>query len=180
MIPYDKTLPVVYLRPGEMYISKKPVVVSTVLGSCVSITMFHKTLRIGAICHGLMPVCNHTRGDNCRKTCPEPYKFIDCAFMYMKEKFQSLSMNQDEIEIKLFGGAEILVHNNHNPGQLSIGEKNIRTAMKLINQEGYTITASDTGGPVGRKLFFLAHEGDVFLKLLKKTDIVNVHVRPVL
>jgi chemotaxis protein CheD len=178
MIPYDKTLPVVYLRPGEMYVSDKPVVVSTVLGSCVSITMFHRILKIGAICHGLMPVCKRIRGDNCMKTCPEPFKYIDCAFMHMKEKFQSLTMNHDEIDIKVFGGAEILVHHDYKPGQLSIGEQNVRTAMKLINQEGYKITASDTGGPVGRKLFFLAHEGDVFLKLLKQSDIVNVHSRP--
>ncbi|UCH80373.1 MAG: chemotaxis protein CheD [Nitrospiraceae bacterium] len=177
MRPFDKTLPVVYLSPGEMYISGKPSVVSTVLGSCVSITMYHRVLKIGAICHGLLPVCTRTLRDNCKTTCPEPYKYIDCAFMHIQQKFQTFSMNHDEIEIKLFGGAEVLLDRVKMPGNMSIGEKNIQIAKKLISQLGYNITASDTGGSVGRKLFFLPHAGDVFLKRLKKTDIVNANLR---
>jgi len=51
----DTDLDQVYLKPGELYIGEKPTKVITVLGSCVSITLFSKRLNIGAICHGRCP-----------------------------------------------------------------------------------------------------------------------------
>ncbi len=51
---YEK-LPVYYLRPGELHIADHPGIVTTVLGSCVSVTMFSRRREVGAICHGLMP-----------------------------------------------------------------------------------------------------------------------------
>ena len=45
----------VFLRPGDVTVGKAPAEVSTVLGSCVSVTMFAERLKLGAICHALLP-----------------------------------------------------------------------------------------------------------------------------
>lgn len=170
MIPYDTKLPVVYLKPGEMYFTDRPTVVSTVLGSCVSITMFNGDLKIGAICHGLLPTCNKEKRNICNNKCTDLYKYMDCAFRHMVHRFESYDLNRDEIEVKLFGGAGILTPQENEHGRMSIGFQNLRTTMGMIKKEGLKIRASDTGGSSGRKLFFLTHTGDVFLKHLKKTE----------
>jgi chemotaxis protein CheD len=43
----------VFLRPGEMYLDEESAEVSTILGSCVSVSMFCRRIRIGAIWHAL-------------------------------------------------------------------------------------------------------------------------------
>jgi chemotaxis receptor (MCP) glutamine deamidase CheD len=45
----------IFLESGELHISEKPAIVSTVLGSCGAVTIFNKTLRIGGICRILFP-----------------------------------------------------------------------------------------------------------------------------
>ena len=45
----------VYLKPGELHFATGPTVVSTVLGSCVSVTMFDRLSGAAAICHALLP-----------------------------------------------------------------------------------------------------------------------------
>jgi chemotaxis receptor (MCP) glutamine deamidase CheD len=54
----------VFLKPGELYIGKEPAVVSNILGSCVSITMFSERLGAGGICHALLPRKFAFRNDN--------------------------------------------------------------------------------------------------------------------
>ena len=43
----------VFLEPGKMYVGEGSAEVSTILGSCVSVTMFCERIRIGAICHAV-------------------------------------------------------------------------------------------------------------------------------
>jgi chemotaxis protein CheD len=37
-----------YLKPGEIHIADRPGIVTTVLGSCVSVTMYSPRLKTGA------------------------------------------------------------------------------------------------------------------------------------
>jgi len=50
----DTTLPVRYLKPGELFITDKPFFVKTVLDSCLTITMFSPRARLSAICHAVL------------------------------------------------------------------------------------------------------------------------------
>lgn len=44
----------VYLLPGEYFVGDARYRIRTVLGSCVSITLWHRPLRIGAMSHFLL------------------------------------------------------------------------------------------------------------------------------
>ena len=44
-----------FLNPGELIFSKKPIVIKTVLGSCVAVILHDKEKKIGAMCHYLLP-----------------------------------------------------------------------------------------------------------------------------
>ena len=45
----------IFLQPGEFWFGDRDTRIRTLLGSCVSITMWHPRLRIGGMCHFMLP-----------------------------------------------------------------------------------------------------------------------------
>jgi len=154
----------VYLHPGELSVCKEPTQVITVLGSCVSITMFNPRLQLGAICHGTLPQCRSREG--CNTLCIEAFKFMDCAIHYMLKSFRAHGIRNNDIEVKIFGGADTLRSTSSN----TIGSQNIKTALDIMSEEELRVIAADVGDSFGRKLVFFSHTGEVFLKRLKNRN----------
>ena len=164
------TLPVIYLKAGEIHFSGQPASVYTVLGSCLAVTMFHRRLGIGAICHGLLPECREK--ERCGGDCPEPGKYVDCAIQWMTKRFKQQGVSLHEIEIKVFGGADTFSAGPGGKGGISIGKRNAVMAMQELEKEGLKILALDVGGAAGRKLFFNTQTGEVLLKRLQPRVIL--------
>jgi chemotaxis protein CheD len=160
----ETELPVVYLKPGEVHFSEKPAVVMTLLGSCISLTMFSARLGLGGICHVLLPRC---REDSCPGCCDESYHYVDCCIMGMVERFAWMGVARSELEIKVFGGSDILVTNGRE-NHASVGRQNITVARKTLQREGLKVSASHIGGTFGRKIFFFTHTGAVFMKRIQR------------
>jgi chemotaxis protein CheD len=155
-----RELTTVYLHPGEVCFSRKPRKVITVLGSCVSVTMFSPRLKIGAICHGTLPRCRSRK--ECQSVCIEAFKFMDCAIYFMLDKFVECGVAHNETEIKIFGGADTLMSKSSS----SIGRQNIKITLDIMGREKLRVKAADVGDNFGRKLIFFSHTGEVFLKRL--------------
>lgn len=154
--PYHTDLPLVYLKPGELYFAEKPTLVTTVLGSCVSVIMYNNRLGMGAICHALLPTGSCLDG--------EKFKYVECSIRRMIERFGELGIDRNEIEVKLFGGSDILSSPSPSGRTKTIGHQNIESALAIIEAEGLNLVSSDLGGSTGRKLFFYTHTGEVLLK----------------
>ena len=43
------------LEPGYVYITLKPTIITTILGSCVSVALYDRVLKFGGMNHYLMP-----------------------------------------------------------------------------------------------------------------------------
>ena len=155
----------VYLHPGELCVCDEPTKVVTVLGSCVSVTLFNRRLRIGAICHATLPECRTT--EKCESLCIEAFKFMDCAMRYMLGAFRERGVQNKEIEIKMFGGADTLISQSSN----TVGSKNIQTALSILRDEHLSVVAMDVGDSFGRKLIFYSHTGQVYLKRLRNVNM---------
>jgi len=155
----DSRLRNVYLQPGEVYISRTPALVSTVLGSCVSVVLYSPDAGIGAMCHAQLPFA---RGD-------EGLRYVDSAVTFMYGRLAAISGRPGGFEVKLFGGAEVLVPRGRHEHSASVGGQNVAAALQVIESLGLRVTASDTGGDRGRKIFFYSNSGEVFLRPVKKT-----------
>lgn len=157
--PYNTDLPIVYLKPGEFYFAEKPTMVTTVLGSCVSVIMYYRHLSISAICHSLLPSgsCSDTEG----------FRYVECSIRRMLESFARRDVPRRELEVKLFGGSDILSSPRAEGRIKTIGRQNIEIALAIIDAEGLNLVSSDVGGSTGRKLFFYTHTGEVLLKRQK-------------
>jgi chemotaxis protein CheD len=161
-------LPAVYLKPGEMYCAEHPTLIVTVLGSCVSVTMFNRRTGVGAICHGLLPHCRGLK--NCGGACVEGFKYVDCSIRQMVKLFDRYGIKRSEIEVKCFGGADMFSRQSNREGAELVGRLNIQTAENIMNKEGLRILTRDVGGLQGRKILFYTDTGEVFLKRLMKTN----------
>jgi chemotaxis protein CheD len=155
------------LKPGEIYFSDGPSVVATILGSCISLTMHSSSSGFGAICHNVLPKC--AKRNSCIKVigCNEWPKYVECSMREMLKKLDELGISRSEAEFKLFGGAEMLDKIPPVIGRSkTVGAENVRVALKILAKEGLKVAIADTGGTIGRKLFFVCHTGEVYLKRL--------------
>lgn len=155
-------LPTVYLHPGELVISREPMKVITVLGSCVSVTMFSRKTGMSAICHGTMPRCRAIK--ECSEACIDAFKFMDCAIQHMLRSLREAGVQSRDMQVKVFGGADTLISKSSN----TIGSQNIKVTLDILGREGLSVAAADVGDNFGRKLIFISASGDVYLKRLKK------------
>jgi chemotaxis protein CheD len=144
-----------YLLPGELLVSETPARVSTVLGSCVALTIHAPGRQVGAICHAMLPL----GGNN------ENFRYVDVAVRYLLHSFDRLDIPRSDLVIKLFGGACVL-SGGVNTRTPSVGERNIRAALALLQQQGLRPASRDVGGIFGRKLIFYPHTGEVLIKRL--------------
>lgn len=158
----------IYLHPGEVYFTIKPEVISTVLGSCLTVTMFNKETGLSGISHALLPNCK-TSLKNCEK-CIEPFKYVDCSIKIMIKKFDANKISRRNIEVKMFGAAEMMESSNQNTAMESVAKKNILTALDILENENLSLSASDLGGRCGRRIIFFTKDGSVYLKRLNNNE----------
>ena len=84
--------------------------------------------------------------------------FVDAAIERMFRFFARWRIQIEDLDIGLFGGAEIL---SASSGPKSIGRANIGIAHRLIEERGLRFTLTDCGGKLGRKIVFNSSTGIV-------------------
>ena len=131
----------------------EPTRVTTVLGSCVSVTMFYRPLAIGAICHTSMP-----------SGPMEDHRYVDAAVVAMSKWFTGRNVKLSTVETKIFGGASVLANGEGNTMAIEVGRNNIDRAIEIVDEMGLNLVRGVVGGYGGCKIVFFTHVGDVYLK----------------
>ena len=154
-------LPDLDLQPGELFLSRGPAILRTILGSCVGVTFWSAWLGAGALCHGVLP--------RCPKVWPlgsgpsEGHRYVDFSIRYLAQQFDALGASRRELEVKLFGGADVLPVAGSRQNRPTVGALNCRAAIEVLAEEGFTVSASDLGGVRGRRIHFHTGTGEVLL-----------------
>ncbi len=157
-------LPDLDLQPGELYLARSPSILRTILGSCVGITFWSARLGAGALCHGVLPRCPLSRASSL--TASEGQRYVDFSIRYLAGQFDELGARRDEMEVKLFGGADVLPVSGMQASRPTVGAQNCQAAMEVLAEEGFTVSASDLGGVRGRRIHFHTGTGEVLLHRL--------------
>lgn len=150
----------VFLKPGEAVVSRRPILVSTILGSCISVTMFSRVLGVGAICHAMFPKATANQ---------KGLAYVEPALRHIHRKMVEYGA-AETLEVKLFGGAAVLATLNQTSLPKSIGNQNLAAAKQVLEALGLAIARADIGGNRGRKLLFSLKTGDVYLRRLRPSD----------
>lgn len=163
---YDsKLIPKIFLHPGEFHISTSSEIVTTVLGSCISVIMFDTERRLSMMSHNVMPTCE--KSSSCNGDCTNVYKYAECSVKQMLKIFKKAKIPRRNIVVKLFGGSELMNVGHNTDSNTSIGSRNIEAAKKIIEKEELRVVAHDLGGESSRKIIFVTNTGEVFLSRTK-------------
>jgi chemotaxis protein CheD len=165
MRPIDSVeSPRIHLSPGEILITRKPAVIVTVLGSCVAVTMFHRESSLSAMCHVMLA---QPRPTEClRDDDSSRFRYASHAVPKMVVAYRRAGVALRAIEVKIFGGANVI--NGSSPARdlNGIGSANVTTVRALLEQANLQLSAENTGGRHGRKIMFNTETGEVLLKRL--------------
>jgi chemotaxis protein CheD len=155
-----ENLPVHFLYPAELYFSKTPYQINTILGSCVSVCLFDPVTTYGGMNHFMLPYWNGTG-------LASP-KFGNIAIEKLIDKLVSMGCNKANLKAKIFGGGEVI---ETKVVQFHIGMRNIEVAQQALEEYKIPIVSSSVGGKLGRKIEFFTSTGDVRQKYVQKTMV---------
>ncbi len=150
-----------FLLPGAIKYSKKPMEITTLLGSCVSVCLYDTRLNIGGMNHYMMPYWNGTG-------LASP-KFGNIAIEKLVNSLLFAGSQRNDLVAKVFGGAAVL---NSSDCIFNIGERNIDIQENLLQENEIRVVAKSLGGDRGRKLIFNTNTGLVKMKYVKKSIIL--------
>jgi chemotaxis protein CheD len=150
------------LRPGELHLARSPAILQTILGSCVGATFWSERLGAGALCHGVLPRSPVEWPPG--STVSDGYYYVDFSIRYLAHQFDALGARRAEVQVKLFGGADVLTMGTG--GKPTVGALNCRAAEEVLAEEGLRVLASDLRGVRGRKLQFHTGTGEVLVQRL--------------
>ncbi len=159
----------VFLQPGDYYFGGKDTRIRTVLGSCVSITMWHPQKMIGGMCHFMLPSRKRKPGDRLDG------RYADEAMAMFMRDIAASGTKSEEYEVKLFGagnmfphlkeysrGVKLNVPDINESGNVSFN--NQQAAILLSKRYGLNVHASNLGGDGHRQIFFDLWSGHVWVK----------------
>ena len=161
MAEAEEKLPEIYLQPGESLLVKEPTILRTLLGSCVGIAFREPHLGLGALCHPMLPRFPVKQALTMTRSAGRRY--VDYAVRDLARQFDALGARRDEVEVKLFGGGDVLLTGN-DATRPTVGRLNIEVAIKVLEEEGFCIIASSLGGQRGINIYFNTWTGEVLLQ----------------
>jgi chemotaxis protein CheD len=146
-----------YLRPGEFVVTREDVLVGTVLGSCVSVCLFHREGHVAAMCHSVLPYGVEVADRHELGYC------IDQTLAHIIQRLQDLGAGPQSLLAKILGGA-----NSFDSGGAGrcVGERNVSAAREALQAGGVAVVAEHVGGKVGRKVHFRTTTGEAWVRLL--------------
>ncbi len=144
-----------YLFPGKLFVSKKPHIVDTILGSCVAVALWDPGSRMGGINHFMLPSWN---GEG-----TPSYKYGDVAISELIKRMLAFGCTKNNLKAKVFGGSE----NDMLNGGFNIGKRNMDLALDLLKKEQIPVVSQSLGGGFGRKVVFYSESGEVMIKNIR-------------
>lgn len=146
----------VYLKPGDFCFGEGKLRITTLLGSCVSIVLWHPLLMHGGMCHFMMP--SRTRGSAAKLD----GKYADEAMeLFMKELAKRHTVPA-QYEVHLYGGGNMF--ESSVALGVNIGKQNIEAAHRLLAEYGFALAHDHIGSFGHRKIAFDVWSGDVRLE----------------
>ncbi|MBC6905525.1 chemotaxis protein CheD [Saccharophagus sp. K07] len=145
----------IFLQPGDYYFGDESTRIRTILGSCVSITLWHPWKRIGGMCHFMLPQ-RAQRGDEFHG------KYADEVLELLLKQVRLHKTHPGDYQIKLFGGGDMF------PGRPSRGEsisrRNIQAARQFLDQYNMKPISENVGASGHRNVIFEVWSGNVWVR----------------
>ena len=155
----------IFLQPGEYFVGNADFRIRTLLGSCVSITLWHPLLRIGAMSHFLLS----RRGGGAADYPPDGLmdgRYGEEAMALMLAELRHARIAPSACQGKIFGGGNMFPQLQRSDA-LHVGQQNGQTARDLLHAHGIPIVSESLFGDGHRQIIFDVRSGDVWAHHVK-------------
>lgn len=153
----------IFLQPGEYFVGDADYRIRTLLGSCVSVTLWHPARRIGAMSHFLLA----TRGE--RPMTEHDGRYGDEAMQLLLRELEQAGVEPRECVAKVFGGGDMFPHHRR-AASLNVGQRNGEAARLLLQGHGIPIVSESLYGAGHRQVVFDISNGHVWSRQTKPVD----------
>jgi chemotaxis protein CheD len=152
----------VFLQPGDYFVGTNARV-RTILGSCVSITLWHPGFRVGAMSHFVL-ASRSTRGSASLDA-----RYGEEALELMARELAAFGVRPADCEGKIFGGGDMFPdHTARFSGLPPIGRRNGEAAWSMLEARGVRISSQHLYGSGHRNIVFDVSSGHVWVRHVKK------------
>jgi chemotaxis protein CheD len=160
----------IFLQPGELFVADSGFQIRTILGSCVSITLWHPLARVGGMSHFLLP----TRAGSVSEDELDG-RYGDEALALMFRDLKAAGVNPGNCQAKIFGGGNMFPGNQHARGQhakgIAVGKRNGEAARELLRQHNIEVVSESLFGIGHRQIIFDISKGDVWSKQVRPSTL---------
>jgi chemotaxis protein CheD len=157
---YDLSLEmnVTTIFPGEFYATCQDELITTLLGSCISVVLLDPVNNVSGMNHFMLP------GDSSCKTVftSKEGKYGIFAMELLIDEMVNMGGCEKYFQAKVFGGGSVLP--SYSDYTESVPVNNIRFVMQYLSDENIPVISSDIGGIEGRKVYFITEKKAVFVK----------------
>lgn len=157
------------ILPGEFFVSTEPMVVYTVLGSCISACIRDPIAGVGGMNHFMLPAPKeHQSGDAWGG---ESTRYGSFAMEQLINGILKRGGSRQRLEVKLFGAGKIY------EGNIDVGARNTEWVLNYLKAEGFTIASSNLGDVYPRKVYYFTDSGRVLMKKIERIKNRTIYDR---
>ncbi|MCL1844015.1 MAG: chemotaxis protein CheD [Defluviitaleaceae bacterium] len=145
---------------ADLNVTKSPGILTTLgLGSCVGIALYDAQAKVAGLAHIMLPDSKAIHNNQ------NQAKFADTALIVLITKMERLGAKKRNIRAKIAGGAQMFAFNATNEN-LRVGDRNVEATKKVLQLQGISLVASETGDSFGRTVELYAEDGKFLIKAI--------------
>lgn len=149
---FKSDTPITVIGPGEYYVATRPLVIKTLLGSCVAACVYDEVNRVQGMNHFLLPNDKMNRVSQAGERAGYYGVF---AMKLLIESLLNKGAEKKHLRSKIFGGASVLAHvHGRSLNFYDVGQVNVLFALESLKSEQIPLVSQDTGGNLGRVIYF--------------------------
>lgn len=148
---------VVMVQPGQIYVTTRDELITTILGSCVAVCIRDRFTGVGGMNHFLLP---EQRAGICQSEPDRLGRYGHFAMQQLIDDLIHAGGHYDHFECKLFGGCSVLQVDSQ------IGRDNIQFAREYLQAKNLVIQSESTGHLQPLKIRYRPATGQVQVKKL--------------
>lgn len=152
----------VKIMPGEFFVAREDVVISTVLGSCVSACIWDRNEKMGGMNHFMLP----SGGAGTDDLAAASGRYGVFAMEQLINELIKRGARKSTLEAKVFGGGAVL----RNFSTLNVGERNAVFVLDFLKAEAIRVVSQDLMNIYPRRVAFFPATGRAMCKKLTQTD----------
>jgi len=156
------------IYPGEFCVTKEEVLITTLLGSCVSVCLYDPYNNISGMNHFMLSSKRYSRKMPLSITDAGRYGIHSMELM-INEMLKG-GAKRDMLKAKAFGGGSVLKTADLSAcNYLAVGEVNVRFIKEFLQNEQIPLVSSDLGGTSGRVIYFDTGDFYTYVRRMAKT-----------